>query len=441
MAQTVMAEDDDDDRDDAPEAVVPPKPLIGRTIRSKQQVAFEHLAPEMLVGVPDPFLSAAQARVRLFREIEAEIAERRQNPRTFVKNNFTVDIPVFMLTRNAAYQREKVVSMSTLAMLALEWDERGFRALRVAATPVYNPATGELIDATFEVSDGWNRRCAAIELRFRAGVFDFDLPCEVTITQSTKDGAYMFHANNSADAGKQVKSLESFRAGYIAERPDIVETVELADEYGLDASYHDFKKDWPSLPLGPSLRSVLGTPSLGEPVGRRVLTHYANEELIGLRGEKVKGVPHAMSSAMFMGICHFTAWLEKPGFVHNDALVEMFKDPAFMARFGMIFQSMAPDKVKKTVGRNVLRHNDEKQRYWRVAASLCELYKEYVSSPTGRPGRWKACPKEIKALFHTARKLRNPNERKNEVARLQEILSRRNREPYFVVRADRALVR
>lgn len=417
------------------------KPLSGRVKLTQMTVVFKHLTEEMQEGVPPEYNPGSAARIALYRHIQGIVETRQAEIRVAVKNTVTFDIPVFYLSREDSYQREQVVSPNQLAYLVSEWNEYGFRALRVAALPIYNDA-GTMVDVEFQVADGWNRRCALIERMFNQGIVDFDIPCEVSLTETTKDGAFMFWANNSADGGKQVASLEAWRAGYKAERPDIVRVVELAAEYGLDASFANRSRDWPYLPLGPALRSMMMTPNVGEQVVRRVLTFYANEQLFGLRGTRVKDTPYPLSSQFCIGLCQTVAIWERAGIMHHEALEAMLSDVAFLPLFGIYFRSLSPENVKSIIGKNICRQNDEKQRYWKVASSLFKLYGDYVTAPnTRKRSRWEDCPRDIKQLFHVTRKIRDEDERRAEVAKLHSALIRQGHEPYFVIRADRRITR
>jgi hypothetical protein len=216
---------------------------------------------------------------------------------------------------------------------------------------------------------------------------------------------------------------DSWRNDYIAGEENVVKAVELAAEYGLDASASPNKRGWPRFTNGKIIMHMCNGaryhfPWITEKDVRRALQLITDPACEGLYGHK-----DALKQNFFGGLCHLIAYYERPGYMHDAGLKHVFSRPDVLSRVEELAKEMSPALlvVEMQIPEASISR-DESKRYHNYAAAMRRLYLASVPAPKARNSNWMECPPELRQLFHVAPGIQDENERKRFIAEMNAAL-------------------
>jgi hypothetical protein len=413
--------------------------MTGETIRPKQ-LAWKHrksgetgvfvaLYEEILHDVPATVSAPPTARIALFNEITRAL---RAQPADVVNTGgIPFAIPWTMLDFPAdGIGREKRVDKGHIGYIVQHYHAPSMTPPLVNMRPIYE--NGRLVTVRFEVPDGWHRTRIQMELAYadrpddlRTGKNPIKIQVQVAPVASMAEVATSFSKNND-DGKRPMAGSDSWRNMYIAGDEEVVKAVELAAEYGLDASAPPNKRGWPRFANGKIIMHMCDGaryhfPWITEKDVRRALQLITDPACEGLYKHK-----EALKQNFFGGLCHLIAYYERPGYMHDIGLKHMFSRPDVLSRIEELAKEMSPALL--TVEMQIPEASisrDESKRYHNYAAAMRRLYLASVPQPKARSSNWADCPPELRQLFHVAPSIQDENERKRFIAEMNAALAKR----------------
>jgi hypothetical protein len=126
----------------------------------------------------------------------------------------------------------------------------------------------------------------------------------------------------------------------------------------------------------------------------------------------------------FAGLCHFSAFYYRPGYVHDIGLKHLLSCPGIIDRALDIAEEMtaAIIRVEMPHVTEAMLSRNESLRYHAVAAALRRLYIANVPPPKARHSVWSDCPTELRQLFHVAPSIADAAERAKFIAQMTDKL-------------------
>lgn len=402
---------------------------------------FVALTKDVLNDVPEHLSAPPAERIEMYNRVLDAIAadkERCREENIADTGKLEVAIPWTMLDfPKDGVGRAKQVDAGHVGHIVQNYDEGSYQVPVVVMRPIFDE-DGELVTVVFEVTDGMHRTRVTLERAYAShpedlltGINPVKIRVGVSEVAQTQDTAKSFKNNNS-DTLTMVRS-DDWRNMYIAKVPAVVDTVELAAEYGIDVSEPPNLRGWPRA-HGKIIRIMRNVtddntpgvfPWIKEEDVRNALrfitdptctTVYRNQEAIN------KGM-------FFGGLCHFIAFYARPGYVHDVGMRRLLSAPNLISNCldtanklnVPLIKVEMPFLTDQMFGGNPDRPRGENFRYLSVAAALKQFYVNQVPPPKSRSNNdgWLECPPELRQLFHNAPKIVDENERQHFIEELR----------------------
>lgn len=411
-------------------------------VNSKKNTSgrFFALDKDVLHDVPERLSATPAARIEMYHSIVAAIeadAVRRREENIADTGKVEVAIPWTMLDfPKDGVGRAKQVDAGHVGHIVQNYDKGSYQVPVVVMRPVFDE-DGELVTVYFEVTDGMHRTRITLERAYathpedlRTGINPVKIRVGVNEVALTQDTANSFTNNNCRQ--KKVMRSDDWRNMYLAKIPAVVDTVELAAEYGIDVSEPPNTRGWPRAHGRPIqiMRNVTDEnipghfPWIKEEDVRNALrfitdpactTVYRNSDAID------KGT-------FFCGLCHFLAFYYRTGYVHDIGVQRLLSLPNLISNCLDAYDKLSVPVIKiempfvtdQMVGGNPERPRAENKRYLGVATALKQFYVHQVPPPKSRSANdgWVGCPAELRQLFHIAPKIEDETERRHFIAEL-----------------------
>lgn len=412
-----------------------PRRLTWHNKRQGTSGTFSALYEEMLNDVPKELSATPKERIAMYERVKAAINTKRNN-NLADSGAVVVDIPWTMLDfPRDGVGREKRVDRGHVGHIVQNYHPGSWAVPVVTMRPVYDEH-GTLETVLFEITDGQHRRCIALERAYADRPEDLHTgknPVKITVSvsevSSTRETAKSFTDNN-AGGKRPMAGTDNWRNMYVAGLPEVVAAVDLAAEYGLDASAPVSKRGWPRC-HGKIIMHMCNItfgggpyefPWIKEKDVRTALRMITDPECIGV----YKNTDSVNKQNFFAGLCHFIAYYYRPGYVHDIGLKHLLAKSDIVERAVELSQNITPDIIQiemPHVTRTTLSR-DETRRYHSVAVALKRMYVAKVPPPKMRSkvDGWPDCPAELRQLFHVAPDIADSDARAKFIADLHKKL-------------------
>lgn len=409
-----------------------PRRLTWHNTKKGTSGTFIALYDEMIDDVPEELSASPAERIAMYERIKATLNSRRAS-NVADSGAIIYDIPWTMLDfPRDGVGREKRVDRGHVGHIVQHYHASSWATPVVTMRPVYD-ANGALETVLFEITDGNHRRCIALERAYaerpddlRTGKNPVKITVSVSEIASTQETAESFTDNNAA--GKRpMAGTDNWRNMYVAGLPEVVSTVKLAEEYGLDASAPVNKRGWPRC-HGKIIMHMCNVtfgggpyafPWLKEKDVRTALRFITDPDCVGV----YKNTDAVNKQNFFAGLCHFIAYYYRPGYVHDIGLKHLLSRPDIVERSIELGKDITPAIIQVEMPHvtSAMLSRDESLRYHRVALALKRLYVTKVPPPKMRSkiDGWPDCPAELRQLFHTAPEIVDDTKRAKFIADLQ----------------------
>lgn len=405
----------DDDNDENDETEDMPRRLTWKNTKKGTSGVFIALYEEVLDDVPEELQASPESRIAMYERIKSAMNARRAS-NVIDTGTITFEIPWTMLDfPKDGVGREKRVNRGHVGHIVQHYRAGSWAIPVVTMRPVHD-ADGNIETVLFEITDGFNRRCVALERGYssrpedlRTGKNPAKLEVSVSEVVSVRETAESFTDNNAG--GKlPMAGSDNWRNMCRAELPEVMATVRLAAEYGLDASAPIGKRGWPRC-HGKIIMHMCNVnfgggpyafPWLKEKDVRAALRMITNPDCIGV----YKNTDAVNKQNFFAGLCHFIAYYYRPGYVHDVGLQHLLSRPDIVERSIEAGKDITPAIIQVEMPNvtSSMLARDESLRYHRVALALKRLYEAKVPPPKMRSkiDGWPDCPTELRQLFHVA---------------------------------------
>lgn len=407
--------------------------------KKNKQVIFQVVNDSFRYGPPDELASTPAARVAMYHRC-MELIEERQEDDNVVQGSTAVDIPWNMLTVHRKWGRAQVLNWDQVATLYTYYDVNELHNLRVVMRPTIDK-NGDVVDVAFEITDGNHRRVTLIELRYRENPSEiaqliqaFRLPCFVSVVEKVAEAAESFCSQNGRGR-LPMAHVDEWRGRVAANDSSAREVVRVCERYGFvaDELVNDdtgkLKRGWNVFRRGAKIVETM-IAEFGVDVVERVLQLAADPECVGLRHKDFT------SAQVFGGLCAFVAFFEKPGYVHNLGLREMFADRKLLDNIKVKSDALSESDIAVLLGRTPTMSfpKDERKRYLKNTALLVKYYSDFVPELHARGALWEKCPAQLRKLMHTVRAMANETDRSNAVAKWQrDLIEKKKARPHWLV--------
>lgn len=411
------------------------KPLTWKHNKSGLSGTFVALYEEVLDGVPEKLSAKPAERITMYNRVIEAIGSAKKN-NVADTGSVVFDIPWTMLDFPAdGVGREKRVDKGHVGFILTNYRAHGWAVPVVTMRPVYDDY-GTLVTVLFEVTDGFHRRTVTLERAYADRPEDLQTgknPVKITVSvspvETTKETAESFADNNAAGKRPMARD-DDWRNMYIAGAPEVVATVDLAADYGLDASAPIGRRGWPRC-HGKIIMHMCNVdfgggayqfPWMKESDVRHALRVITSPECVGV----YKRTEAVNKQNFFAGLCHFIAYYHRPGYVHDIGLKHLLACPGIIDRALDIAEDMTPAIIRVEMPHvtEAMLSRNESVRYHSVAAALRRLYLANVPPPKARHSVWSDCPPEVRQLFHVAPEISDPAERAKFIAQMNNKLNR-----------------
>ena len=426
----VSADFEDDDEDESDDDT--PRRLTWHNTKKGTSGTFIALYEEMIDDVPEELSASPAERIAMYERIRAHINSRRAG-NVADSGSIVFDIPWTMLDfPRDGVGREKRVDRGHVGHIVQNYHPSSWATPVVTMRPVYGE-NGELETVLYEITDGNHRRCIALERAYsdrpddlRTGKNPVKITVSVSEVSSTQETAESFTDNNAGGV-RPMAGTDNWRNMYVAGLPEVVATVKLAAEYGLDASAPVNKRGWPRC-HGKIIMHMCNItfgggpyafPWLKEKDVRTALRVITDPECVGV----YKNTDAVNKQNFFAGLCHFIAYYYRPGYVHDIGLKHLLSRPDIVERSIELGKDITPAIIQVEMPHvtSAMLARDESMRYHRVALALKRMYVTKVPPPKMRSkiDGWPDCPAELRQLFHTAPEIADDTKRAKLIADLQ----------------------
>lgn len=400
------------------------KPLTWKNDKKGTCGKFVALYEEMLNDVPNELSAPPAERIATFHRVRKALAHAKNN----VANTGAVifDIQWTMLDfPKEGVGREKRVDRGHVGHIVQNYNASSWAVPVVAMRPIYDDA-GNLINALFEITDGMHRRCIALERAYascpdalRTDKNPVKISVSVSEVSSVRETAQSF-ADQNGGGRLRMRGTDDWRNMYLAGLKSVVDTVNLAAEYGLDASAPVNKRGWPRC-QGKIIMHMCNVdfnggpyhfPWLKEEDVRYALRLITDPACTGV----YKNTNAVNKQNFFGGLCHFLAYYARPGYAHYIGLRHLLSRPEIVERAIEIGKEYSEGLIRLEMPHvtEAMLSRDETSRYHQIAAALRRLYVTKVPAPKTRSTSdgWAECPADLRRLFHLAPAIVDDEERK-----------------------------
>ena len=390
------------------------RPLTWKNTKRGTSGTFVALYEEMIDDLPPGLSAPPEDRIAMFEKIRTALNTKPQN-NIADTGAIVYAIPWTMLDfPRDGVGREKHVNRGHVGHIVQNYHSGSWSPPTVTMRPIYN-AAGELETVLFEVTDGYHRRCVILERAYasrpddlRTGKQPIKINVSISEIASVREAAKSFEDQNAAKL--IVTGSDNWRNMYIAGKPEVVSTVRLAAEYGLDASAPVDKRGWPRC-QGKIIMHMCNIdfgggpyhfPWITEKDVRTALRIVNDPECVGV----YRNSDAINKQNFFAGLCHFIAFYVRPGYVHDSGLKHLLSRPDIVERAIEVGKDLSPSVIQVEMPQvtSAMLARDEARRYHQVAAALRQFYVTKVPPPKMRSKNdgWPECPAELRQLFHVA---------------------------------------
>lgn len=418
-------------------AVAKPRRLTWRNKKTGTSGTFNALYAEMIDDVPERLSATPEERIAMRERIKAAI--NTQTARDVADSGSIVfNIPWNMLDfPREGVGREKRVDLGHVGHIVQNYHPNSWATPVVNMRPIYDER-GALKTVLFEITDGNHRRCVVLERAYSDRPEDLQTgknPVKITVSvtevvspQQTAQSFSEINAKSRPTAGS-----DNWRNLYVANTPEVVNAVQLAAEYGLDASAPVGKRGWPRC-HGKIIMHMCNVdfgggayafPWIKEKDVRTALRLITDPDCVGV----YKNTDAVNKQNFFAGLCHFIAYYHRPGYAHDIGLKHLLANPEIVERCVEFGKEITPAIIQVEMPHvtAAMLARDETLRYHRVALALKRMYETKVPPPRVRSkaAGWPECPAELRQLFHVAPGIQDENVRKRFIAEMNNTLDKR----------------
>jgi hypothetical protein len=414
-----------------PASTAPTATMTWTHRKSGETGTFAALVPEVMSGVPLALDASPAERIAMFHKVTRRLNEAAAGGNH--TGHVTIEIPWNMLDfppDDAG--REYHANSGHIGYICKHYHANSWTNPVVNVLPIYDE-DGNLLTVYFYVPDGWHRTRVRIEMHYAncpADLHTNNNPLKIEVgaalVTSTKEVAEAFCNNNGGFGKLPMAGSDEWRNQYIAGHPAVVETVEFAKQYGLDAAATPNKRGWPRFPNGKCLMHMMNGaryhfPHIARSDVETAMELLTNPACAGLFRNK-----NALKQNFFGGLCHFIAYYARPGYVHEHGLVYMFSDASIVSRIEALTKETSKALLVVELGVEEGRlSREESMRYHARAAAMRKIYMTLVPPPNKRGSNWHECPAELRQLLHVAPKIENAAERRQFIARHNSALQKK----------------
>jgi hypothetical protein len=401
--------------------------------KRKLSGTFKVLSPAILNDVPEELRASAKVRMHFFREC---VKALKALPKNVVNKGF---VPA-LLPWNILYflpgelGRETRFDAGHIGGIVADYHDNSANAVRVSMLPIYDEA-GRQVDATFNVTNGWHSRCVALEngLQDNPSVLlnkanPVLVQVEVSLADSTIQIAEAFDDQNKGGV-RSMSPRDSWRNRYHSTKADAVYAVNLAAEYGLDASSPKYKRGKNIFPNGSVVHKLINGSDNGLPLCHETHVRQAMELITNATCTGVVNNKRSLDQNFFGGLCHFISMLVTPGYAHVMGLKHVLARVNLHDRIAELVKGMSEAKVAQLLNVRSRKERseanfsrEENMRYLKKAAAIAELYRESVPEPHTKGGTWEECPPALRRLLWEAPEIDDADERRRFVMAQQRLL-------------------
>lgn len=413
-------------------------PMSWTHTKRKLNGTFKVLSPAVLYDVPEKLRASAKVRMHFFRECTKAL---KALPKNVANKGFvTVFLPwniLYFLPGELG--REARFDAGHIGGIVENYHDNSATVVRVSMLPIYDES-GKQVDATFNVTNGWHSRCVALENGLKnnpSALLDINNPVlvqvAVSLAESTGEIAEAFDDQNKGGV-RPMSPRDSWRNRYHSGNVAAVYAVNLAAEYGLDASSPKNKRGKNIFPNGAVVdRLINGADNnllmCDETCVRQAMEFVTDTTCIGVFNNK-----RSLDQNFFGGLCHFIATLVKPGYAHSIGIKHILARSNFHERIADFVKGMSEAKVAQLLNFRSRKERstanfsrEENMRYLKQAAAIAELYRESVPEPHTKGGTWEECPPSLRRLLWESPEIDDVDERRRFVTAQQRLLPKMRR--------------